>query len=98
MLIALLTLLVVSHISFFATAARLQTQHRSVFDRMEFDGMLFCGSFEQMARLLMFVLKGKHSELQDRFLTIVGYVFAATFITTFPVLLSYVLLKSGLFS
>lgn len=93
MLIALLALLVISHISFFATAARLQTQHRSVFDRMGFDGMLFCYSFEQMARLFMFVLKGKHSQLKDRFLTIAGYVFAATFITTFPVLLSYVFIK-----
>ena len=93
MLIALLTLLVTSHISFFATAARLQSQHRSVFDRMEFDGMLFCYSFEQMARLFMFVLKGEHAELKDRFLTVTGYVFAATLITTFPLLLTYVFLK-----
>lgn len=93
MLLILLTMIVLSHVSFYATAARLQSQHRNVFDRMEFDGRLFCGSVEQLGRLLMFVLKGEHTALNDSILTITGYIFAATFITTFPLLLFYVLIK-----
>jgi hypothetical protein len=93
MLLILLALLVLSHVSFFATAARLQTKHRSVFDRMEFDGMLFNGSFDQLGRLLMFVLKGEHTRLKDTFLTITGYLFAVTFVITLPALLMYLFLR-----
>lgn len=93
MLLILLALIVLSHVSFYATAARLQSQHRSVFDSMEFDGMLFCGSVEQLGRLLMFVLKGEHARLDDRFLTITGYVFAVSFVITLPSLIMYLLLN-----
>ena len=83
MLEVLLALIIVMNISFFTTLIRLRLKHREVFDQLELSGFFF-GSIRQLARILEFMIKRKNAELNDKFLTVSGYVFVASFLITVP--------------
>lgn len=90
MLEVLLALIIVMNISFFTTLIRLRLKHREVFDQLELSGLFF-GSIRQFARILEFVVKRENADLNDKVLTVSGYVFVVTFVITVPAMFVYVL-------
>ncbi len=88
----LLTLIIVSNLSFITILIRLNVKHKQAFEQLKIDGMLFLGSVKQLARLIEFIVKSKSTELNDKFLSLVGYIFVVSFSATIPVMIAYALM------
>jgi hypothetical protein len=74
---------VVFYIAFLVTIARLQVKHKGTFDQLQIDGLIFCGSIRQAARVLDFFIKRKDGDLHDIFLSFAGWLSLASLLLAF---------------